>query len=122
MRTRSQPCESRANWAILYPSRNKRESWQSDFTGVVKLDIVNRRFWINVWSGDIYRLRLCEKDGPVKTSVCQLSPVDPGRYTGRLLLSDEDSSCQFLLRVWLRETGHPLLEVHIEVISQKEDR
>jgi hypothetical protein len=117
-----QPYEDRVDKAPLYPARNKREPWQSDLAGVVRLSATGARYWVNLWSTDGFRLRLSEKDGPLKTPVCRLSPVGPGRYTGELLLSDEESSSQFLLRVWLHETDQRWLEVHFEVISQKENR
>jgi hypothetical protein len=109
--------EDRADRALLYPTRNKRENWQSDFVGVVRLSATGKRYWVNLWISDPYRIRLSEKDGLVKSPVCRLSPVGPGRYTGKPALYDKDSSRQFLLRVWLHETDQCWL--HFEVISQK---
>ena len=118
-----QSYESRPDRALLYPTRNKHESWQSDFCGVIRLAITNRRYWVNLWANEnTYRLRLSEKDGLLKTPVCRLSPVGPDRYTGELVLSDEFSSHQFLLHVELRETVRGLLEIRFETISQKENR
>jgi hypothetical protein len=118
-RTR-QPCESRVDRAFLYPVRNKRESWQSDFVGVVRLSASGQRYWVNVWAADQYRLRLSEKDGlGLKTPICRLSPAGPGRYTGELRLRDEDSSQQFLLRVWLHETDQRGLSLHFETIARR---
>jgi hypothetical protein len=119
---RKQPYESRLDRALVYPACNKRESWQSDFCGVIRLAITNRRYWVNLWANDTYRLRLSEKDGLLKTPVCRLSSVGPGRYTGELALSRKDSSHQFLLHVELRETVQGLLEIHFETILEKEDR
>ena len=113
-----QPYEDRPDRALLYPVRNKREAWQSNYNGVVRLSAVGKRYWVNLWISDPYRIRLCEKDGLLKTPVCQLSPVGSGRYTARLQLADEDSSRQFLLRVWLHETDQRWLEVHFEVIGR----
>jgi len=117
-----QSYESRPDWAFVYPVRNKRESWQSDFCGVVRLTITNRRYWVSVWSNGIYRLRLSEKDGRLKTQIYRLSALGPDRYKGELLLPDDASSSQFRLRVHLRETDQRWLEIHFETISQKEDR
>jgi hypothetical protein len=117
-----QAYESRPDRAKLYPNHRKAQAWQANYSGVTKLAAVDRRFWVNGWSNP-YRLRLCEKDGPIKTSICQLAPVDEeGRYTGQLQLFDKDSRSRFQLRVWLRETGQRWLEVHFEVISVKEGK
>jgi hypothetical protein len=119
----AQPYEDRADRSLLYPARNKRESWKSDFTGVVRLSATGLCYWVNTWVSDAsYRLRLSEKDGPLKTPVCQLTPVGPDRYTGELALFDAGSSRQFMLHVELRETVRRLLEIHFETILEKEDR
>src|SRR5262249_36761485 len=115
------PYESRPDRANLYPARNKREPWQADLISVVRLLATGALYWVNVWASDnTYRLQLSEKDGPVKTPVCRLSPVGPDRWTGELHLFDESSSNQFLLRVWLHETvGQRWLKVHFEVIGKR---
>jgi hypothetical protein len=117
-----QAYEPRADRAFLYPVRHKREPWQSDFSGVVRLSATGARYWANLWISDPYRIRLSEKDGLLKSTVCRLSPLGPGRYTGRLALCDKGSSHQCLLRVWLHETDQQWLQVHFETILEKECR
>jgi hypothetical protein len=117
-----QPYESRPDRALLHPARNKRADWQSDFSGVVRLSVTNRLYWIKLWTNNGFRVRLSLKGGLLKTPVCRLSPVGPGRYTGELLLFEEDSSRQFLLRVWLQETGQRWLSVHFEAIRGRAEQ
>jgi hypothetical protein len=120
---RTKQHESRSDRTILYPVRNKRESRQSDYCGVVRLSSTGKRYWVNLWTADPYRLRLSEKDGlGLKTPISRLSPVGEGCRTGQLLLNVEDAFTQLRLRVWLRETDQRWLEVHFETIFQKEDR
>jgi hypothetical protein len=115
-----QPYETRPDRANLYPVRNKRQPWQSDLTGVVRLTATGLRYWINVWVNGGCKLRISEQHGSVKSSICQFSPLgEEGRYTGQLTLWDEDSRSQFRLRVWLRETDQQWLAVHFEVVSQR---
>jgi hypothetical protein len=117
-----QPYESRPNWSFLYPTRDKREPWQGDFAGVVRLSATGARYWVNLWASDTYRLRLSEKRGLLKTPICQLVSVGPDRQTSELPLFDEDSSRQFMLHVDLQKTGQRWLEIHFETILEKEDR
>src|SRR5262249_16827167 len=115
----NQPYESRPDRTFLYPVRNEREAWQSDFVGVVRLSTTGERYWVHLWTADQYRLRLSAKNGLIKTCACLLAPIGSGRHPGQLLVCDEFSPRQFLLRVCLRETDQRWLEVHFEVISQR---
>jgi hypothetical protein len=111
--------EDRVDRALLYPARHKREAWQSDFACVVRLAITNHRYWISLWTKGAYRLRLSQKERlGLKTPICRLSPLGPGRYTDQLLLSLEDSSPQFLLRVHLRETGQRWLQIRFDAVPR----
>jgi hypothetical protein len=85
------PHETRADQAIAYPSR-KRQAWQSDFGGVVRLSESRQLFWINIWDNRggpsqhrHFALSLKAKDGSGKLVRCQLRDSQ-GRYVGRLEL------------------------------------
>jgi hypothetical protein len=117
--SRPKQYEDRVDRALLYPTRNKRESRQSDFTGVVRLSGKGKRYWVNVWASDTYRLRLSERSGLLKTPICRLAPVGPDLYRGGLALSDEDSSRQFMLHVDLQETGQRLLEIRFDAVARR---
>jgi hypothetical protein len=119
-----QPFETRRDWAILYPVRNKTRGWQCDYAGVVTLSSRDSRFWINVWSdSEGFRIKLKAKDGNTQTSVSRLVPIAPERYTGLLLLNSDtaglrESCC---LRACLRKKAQGLLEVHFEAVEHKEE-
>jgi hypothetical protein len=114
-----QPCESRIDWALVYPNCRKTESWQSDFTGVVRSSVTGERYWVNVWADDRYRLRLSAKDALVKSPVCRLAPVGPGQCRGELPLCDEFSEHEFRFTVALRETSAAPLEVHFSLADSR---
>ena len=43
------PVESRPDSAILYPTRGKRATWMSDYSGITRLAETGALYWINLW-------------------------------------------------------------------------
>ena len=83
--------ESRINWTLCHPAKQKTQSWQSDFIGVVHLSrpSPSGHFWVGIFLGDgvPIRLRLQEKNGLKDSFFCDLRPAPFGRYEGRLVIS-----------------------------------
>jgi hypothetical protein len=116
----AQPHESRPNWAIAYPPRNKREDWQADFAGVIRLAESGKLFWVNVWEhpGGLsqprhFGLSIKAKgstEKPVR-GLLTTTADHPERYTGSLQLSD---GTRYIVTLWEDDQPAQLLSVHFE--------
>jgi hypothetical protein len=97
---------------LCYPAR-RRESWQADFAGVVRLAESGALYWINVWLSEPrgFALSIKPKEGAGKSVSCQLRTEHghPERYTGSVQMTD---GVRYAITLWPDDQPARYLSVH----------